>query len=46
MPVFLNPRFFGLGWLPESPEIGKGGWPGMAELAAIQPTVHVDLNVT
>jgi len=21
-------------------------WPGTAELAAVQPTVHVDLNVT
>jgi len=31
---------------PESPEIGKGGWPGTAELAAAQPTVHVNLNVT
>jgi len=31
---------------PESPEIGKGGWPGTAELAAVQPMVHVDLNVT
>ena len=30
----------------ESPEIGKGGWPGTAELAAAQPTVHVNLNVT
>jgi len=30
----------------ESPEIGKGGWLGTAELAAVQPTVHVDLNVT
>ena len=29
----------------ESPEIGKGGWPGTAELAAAQPTVHVNLNV-
>ena len=24
----------------ESPEIGKGGWPGTAELAAVQPTVR------
>jgi len=30
----------------ESPEIGKGGWPGTAELAAAQPTVHVNLNMT
>ena len=30
----------------ESPEIGKGSWPGTAELAAAQPTVHVNLNVT
>jgi len=31
---------------PESPEIGKGGWLGTAEFAAVQPTVHVDINVT
>jgi len=30
----------------ESPEIGKGGWLGTAEFAAVQPTVHVDINVT
>ena len=30
----------------ESLEIGKGGWPGMAELATTQPTVHVNLNMT
>jgi len=31
---------------PESPEIGKGSWPGVAELATAQPTVHMDLNMT
>ena len=30
----------------ESLEIGKGGWLGTAELAAAQPMVHVNLNVT